>query len=186
MFTGPIIKRFKRIPQFSLATLRQKLFSQPGTPHQLGLAFALGTFISILPTPGLNFLIASLMLSKWRHLHKAAMIASLGIWNTLVVAPLYTLSFHLGRWLFGSSLSGASGVSLFEEPLLWVQGFLVGNVVMAVATAVICYFVVKTAVFYFHPPTPCPKNMPSVHPDESAEGTITLPITPTSFSRSFG
>ncbi|MEM7335876.1 MAG: DUF2062 domain-containing protein [Chloroflexota bacterium] len=138
--------QFKFPKKFSAANLREQFLSQPGTPHQLGLAFAIGTFISILPTPGFNILLASFLLSKWRQLHRAAMFASLSIWNAFVVAPLYSLSFKLGRWFFDSPATQASNLSIFENPLLWVQGFMVGNFVTALGTAVICYFMVKTAV----------------------------------------
>lgn len=132
--------------EFSPHRLWQQLMSQPGTPHQLGLAFAIGTFISILPTPGFNFVLASMLLAKWHTLHRAALFASLGVWNMFVVAPLYTLSFQFGRWLFGTPMGDASPLSPLDNPLLWVQGFLVGNVVTAVTIATLCYFVIKTAV----------------------------------------
>ena len=144
MKVNPI--QFKLPPQFSTAYVREQFLSQPGTPHQMGLAFAIGTFISILPTPGFNILLASFLLSKWRHLHRAAMFASLSLWNAFVVAPLYSLSFKLGGWFFDSPSTQAESLSIFENPLLWVQGFMVGNFVTALGTAVICYFLVKTAV----------------------------------------
>lgn len=125
---------------------RNALLKQPGTPHEMGLAFAIGTFISILPTPGFNFVLASFLLTKWRHLHRAAMFLSLAVWNTLVVAPLYTISMKLGNWFFGTSFTDSVTLSFIETPLLLIQGFLVGNVVTALGTAVICYALVNTVM----------------------------------------
>lgn len=125
-----------------------RFLNQPGTPHDLGMAFAIGTFISVLPTPGLNFVLTTLILARWTRLHRAAMLASLGVWNMAVTTPLYALSMKLGQWLLGSSDVTLEWSLFIEEPLLAVQGFLVGNVVMALTTAVFSYTFVKTAVAY--------------------------------------
>lgn len=112
------------------------LFNTNAPAEALAKSFAIGTLISVLPTPGLNFLLAAFLLARFKQLNKAALLASIGVWNGFVVAPLYALSYQIGGLLFGGA----------ADQLL--KGFLLGNLMIAVGITAVSYFGVKTAVTY--------------------------------------
>lgn len=137
------------INNFSLAQLTnqlQELLKADASPRQLAQGFAVGTFISILPTPGLNILLATILLGLFKQLNKMALFAALAVWNTLIVAPLYALSGKLGALFF--TLSPLQAIDGFVSQYLnaAVKHFVVGNVVLAVAITAVSYLLVQTAV----------------------------------------
>ncbi|MCA9921657.1 MAG: DUF2062 domain-containing protein [Anaerolineales bacterium] len=121
-------------------------FDTNASPETTARSFALGTLISVLPTPGFNIALAALLAARYKQLNKAALLAAVGVWNGFVVAPLYALSYQLGEMLFGT-MPGGFGVVSFPVALLsLVKGFLVGNVLIALLVTAVSYLVVKTAV----------------------------------------
>lgn len=116
------------------------------SPQTVAGSFAVGTFVSILPTPGLNIALLALLGARFKGLNKAAMLAAVGVWNTLVVAPLYALSFQIGEWLFGLTPVTLGTAPLPQALLSISKSFLVGNVIIAAAITAVSYILVKTAV----------------------------------------
>jgi len=110
------------------------LLNTNASAKALASSFAMGTLISVLPTPGLNFLLAAFLLTRFKQLNKAALLAAVGVWNGFVVAPLYALSYQVGGFLFGTA------------PEQLIKGFLVGNLIIAISITAVSYFGVKTAV----------------------------------------
>lgn len=116
------------------------------SPEATARSFALGTLISVLPTPGFNIALAALLAARYKQLNKAALLTAVGVWNGFVVAPLYALSYQLGEVMFGVMPTGLAGVSLHVAALSLLKGFLVGNVLIAMLVTAVSYLVVKTAV----------------------------------------
>lgn len=148
-----IYEQTQTITTLAVPTIKERLRCRFGemlhtnaSPNVLAISFALGTFISVLPTPGLNIAIMALLSARCKQLNKAAMLASVGIWNTFVVAPLYALSLQIGEWLFGMSPVTLGAMPLPETIAAMVKGFLVGNVFVALAVTAVSYVLVKTAV----------------------------------------
>ena len=69
--------------------------------HSIALGFAVGTFISILPTPGLNLILGLLVALIYEKINKYSLVISIFFWNTLTLSPIYILSFKIGDLLFG-------------------------------------------------------------------------------------
>jgi uncharacterized protein len=112
------------------------------SPHSIALGFSLGTFISILPTPGLNFALGFILLLLFKNISKYSLFASLLVWNTVTLAPMYVLSYKLGNVLFGSASVVMYDLSFFEKVFSFSRRFLVGNFLIAILTAVILYFII--------------------------------------------
>lgn len=109
--------------------------------HNQALGFAVGTFISLLPTPGFNFALA-LLLASWFRLHKATVVLSLAIWNVFVTAPIFALSYRLGNWLFPAPATASVTTQWQAQVISFVQGFLVGNLIIAVGVTAVSYTIV--------------------------------------------
>jgi uncharacterized protein (DUF2062 family) len=135
--------------KFSLVQFKEQMqtaLQADASPHQIAKGFAVGTFISLLPMPGIDFLVATGLLAIFKQLNKVAIYSAFAVWNTLVVAPLYVLSsklgalafttrpFHAFDWVFGTYLNET------------VKYFLVGNLVLALTLTAVSYILVQTAV----------------------------------------
>lgn len=114
------------------------------TPHSLALAFALGTLISVLPTPGLNIALAAGLTAVNKSLNRSGLFGAVAVWNAVVVAPLYALSYELGEFLFGqTALTLPMGMPVWVETAVrFCQQFLIGNLIIAAVTAAVSYGVV--------------------------------------------
>ena len=137
------------LQQFSPAQLKQEFLAMMQTdasPQQLAKGFAVGTFISILPIPGLDFLLATLVLAIFKQLNKMAIFSAFAVWNTIVVAPLYVLCGKLGALLFTlrplATFDMVFGTYVSET----VKYFVVGNLVMTLGLTAVSYLLVQTAV----------------------------------------
>lgn len=127
-----------------LALAREKvtaLLNAEASAQNQALGFAVGTFISLLPTPGLNFAL-SLLLASWFRLHKATVLLSLAIWNVFVTAPFFALSYRLGNWLFPTPATASVTAQWQAQVISFVQGFLVGNLIVAGVVTAVSYTIV--------------------------------------------
>ncbi len=137
------------LQQFSPAQLKQEFLAMMQTdasPQQLAKGFAVGTFISILPIPGLDFLLATLILAIFKQLNKMAIFAAFAVWNTLVVAPIYVLCGKLGALLFTLRPMLAFDLVFGTYVNETVKYFVVGNLVMTLTLTAVSYILVQTAV----------------------------------------
>lgn len=112
----------------------RRLIQLDASSQNIALAFAVGTFISVLPIPGIDLALVTLLASVFKQLNRAGMLAALAVWNTFVVAPIYVLSHKVG-----------SSLPLLSEQHLAV-GFLVGNLLLAVVITAVSYFIVQVGI----------------------------------------
>lgn len=112
----------------------QEMVQTNASPKHIALAFAVGTFISVLPTPGLNLVLATLLASLFKQLNRAGLLAAIAVWNAVVVAPIYALSHKVG-----------TSLPVFSEQNLAV-GFLVGNLLLAVVITAVSYLIVHVGI----------------------------------------
>ena len=124
-----------------LKTKANALLKADASANNQALGFALGTFISLLPTPGFNFALA-LLLASWFRLHKATVLVSLAVWNVFVTAPLFALSYKLGNMLFPAPATASVASQWQAQVIAFVQGFLVGNLIIAVGITAVSYALV--------------------------------------------
>ena len=124
------------------------LLNVEASAHNQAFGFALGTFISLLPTPGFNFALA-LLLASWFRLHRATVLISLTVWNVFVTAPLFALSYRLGNILFPAPATGSIATQWQAQVISFVQGFLVGNLIIAVGVTAVSYTIVLLIIWFF-------------------------------------
>ena len=127
-----------------LKTAKEKvtsLLNAETSAQNQAMGFALGTFISLLPTPGVNMALA-LLLASWFRLHKATVLLSLAIWNVFVTAPFFALSYRLGNWLFPAPATASVTAQWQAQVISFVQGFLVGNLIIAGLVTAVSYTIV--------------------------------------------
>ena len=128
----------------TLASLRcrwQQFIDSNATPGNIAAAFALGTLISVLPTPGLNIALASGLTMLFKSLNRVGLFAAIGVWNAIVVAPLYALSYRVGDWLFADSVWSLplTMPAWMGTAVSFAQNFLIGNLLVAITITLASY-----------------------------------------------
>jgi uncharacterized protein (DUF2062 family) len=111
------------------------------TPRQVAGSFALGVFITALPTLGTGFLLFIAIAYLFSNVSKLALFSSVIVLNPAVKWGVYGTSFWLGSVLLGP-VEGVSRseLSLSAAPEVVVR-LLVGNLILAVLFTVIGYAV---------------------------------------------
>ncbi|NQV90839.1 DUF2062 domain-containing protein [Candidatus Woesearchaeota archaeon] len=112
-------------------------------PHAVGLGFAVGTGISILPTPGINILLGFLILLIFKKLNKYTLFGSILFWNILTLSPIYYLSYKIGDFIFGKTNIVTYDITLLDHIYSFTRRFLVGDLILAVVISCLSYFLVK-------------------------------------------
>lgn len=125
-----------------LARLRREIdasLEEDHTPRQVAASFALGVFITALPTLGLGLILFVVVAALVASVSKIALFASVLVLNPVVKWGVYAASFWLGSYLLGPVPGvGLSGVSLDAGPAV-VHRLLLGNLVIAVVLTVVAY-----------------------------------------------
>ncbi len=117
-------------------------FAEDHTPHEVALSFAIGLFVTSMPTGGLGIGVL-IALAYWRSwASKTAMFAAVVCMNPLVKPAVYVASFQLGSALLGSEQLVFVDHETIDTMFAIVQFLLVGNLLIAVALSTLSYLVV--------------------------------------------
>ena len=125
----------------------QRSFSEEHTVRETAGSFSVGVFITMLPTLGTGLLAFVALAWASSRINKAALLASVVVFNPAVKWGVYAASFTLGVAILGP-VPGVTPaeVSLSAGPEI-VARLVVGNVILAVVAAVpsyvVCYRLVE-------------------------------------------
>jgi len=114
--------------------------------HSIALGFAIGTFISILPTPGLSILLGLLVVLIFKKVNKFSLFIGLIVWNTFTLIPIYWMSYKIGDLLFGSVPVVKYNIVLLDNIYNFSRRFIVGNFILALIISPLSYFITKKLV----------------------------------------
>jgi uncharacterized protein (DUF2062 family) len=116
------------------------------TPREIAGSFAVGTFITMLPTLGTGFLLFLVIVAVTNRVSKLALFASVLVFNPVVKWGVYVASFALGALLLGPVESASrTAVSLNAGPDILVR-LVVGNLILAILATVGSYAAVYRLV----------------------------------------
>lgn len=110
------------------------------TPHEVASSFALGAFITLLPTLGTGLILFVFLAALTDRISNVALFASLIVFNPLVKWGVYALSFVIGVAILGPVPGGAASVSLSGGSDV-VARLLLGNALIALVLTPISYLV---------------------------------------------
>jgi len=112
------------------------------SPHSIGLGFAIGTFIGVLVTFGVDVVLGSIVVVLYKKVNKFALFGALVFWNPAVMVPVYATSYAVGNFLLGATPTEKSVGALYQLYGV-VLKFAVGNIILAVVIAIASYFLVR-------------------------------------------
>ncbi len=117
-------------------------------PHEIALGFAIGVFISTMPTPGFNFILAFITLFFIR-MNKIALLAGLAFINPFLTPLIYSTALQIGRiFIPYIPLAGVPWHS-WENLLANVKPFILGALILAIWFAVVSYAIVFLAAYFY-------------------------------------
>ncbi|SDQ51306.1 DUF2062 domain-containing protein [Natronobacterium texcoconense] len=115
-------------------------FRERHTEHQVASSFAIGVFITALPTGGLGIGLFFVFVSMWSWISKPAIFASVAVLNPFVKPVVYVASFQVGGTVLGTRPLRSSEVSP-ETARVAVEQLLVGNLLVALALSGMGYLI---------------------------------------------
>ena len=116
------------------------------SPHSLALGFAIGTFISIIPTPGLNILIGLLILTIFPKVSKLSLLGAIFFWNPVLTIPIYTLAYKLGDIIFSNEPIIRFNIVFLDYVYNLSRRLLLGSLILATFFSILSYFIVRILV----------------------------------------
>ena len=127
-----------------LAKVRREIhdaLQETHTPQQVAASFALGIFITSLPTLGVGVLLFFVIAYLVDNVSRIALFASVIVLNPVAKWGVYGASFWLGTRILGP-VSGVSvdEISLSAGPQI-VERLLLGNLILAVVFTAVAYVV---------------------------------------------
>ncbi len=113
------------------------------TPEAIALGFAVGTFISVLPTPFINVFIGLLVIFIYEPINKYSLFGSILFWNPLTLAPIYWLSYKIGNVIFATAPVKTYQLNFLHQVYYLTRRFVVGSLILAVPVSILTYYLVK-------------------------------------------
>lgn len=126
-------------------------FVEKHSSHEVAFSYALGVFITALPSLGTGLLVFIVLAFLFDRISKIALFASVVVLNPVVKWGVYGASYSLGRWILGpvpGVTFSQADISLSAGPDILVRLWL-GNLILATIFAVIGYFVALRVVNEF-------------------------------------
>lgn len=107
--------------------------------HEIALGFSLGTFISVLPTPGFNILLGVAAIAIYPRMNRLALFAAMAIYNPIVMIPFYWASYELGAFALATLPVVSYDIVIADQVYEFTRRYLVGNVMLATFVTALTY-----------------------------------------------
>ncbi len=134
---------FKKIQEKTHQTLLTT-----ATSNQIAGSFALGTALAILPTPGLSMLFGLFFSFIFKKIHTLSLALAFIVWNPLIIAPLYVLSYQIGDLLFATKPISPVNIEVATFFLAFSRRFIIGNIFVSLTLATTSFFILKYLVLH--------------------------------------
>lgn len=112
------------------------------TPREIAWSFAVGTFVTMLPTLGTGLLAFAAIVYWFDRISPLALFASVLVFNPVVKWGVYVASFALGMVLLGPVEGVTRADVTLDSGWAVLLRLLLGNLILAVLAAAIGYVVV--------------------------------------------
>lgn len=116
----------------------KKAFDEEHSSHQVAYSFAIGIFITSLPTLGTGFILFALLAKFFKGISSIALLSSVIVMNPIVKPFVYVSSIVLGTRIL------SAGSFPFSESV--IMALITGNIILGIAFAVPSYFIMLYAV----------------------------------------
>ena len=116
------------------------------SPHSIALGFAIGTFVGIFPTPGLNFVIAGIISLLFKKISKISLFTGIIIWNPALTIPLDLIAIKLTTYFYPAGSLVIYSFSFINKLYNFTKGFLLFITLISLVISLLSYIVVRIVV----------------------------------------
>lgn len=117
--------------------------------HSVALGVAIGTFISMFPTPFINLWIGLLAILLFRQINKYALFFTLLFWNPLTLLPFQMLSYRIGNNYFGSTPVVKYQIVLLNQIYYYTSRYLMGSLIISIPVSVSAYIITRYSIVLY-------------------------------------
>lgn len=118
-------------------------FGEDHTPHELAISFAIGVFITALPTLGTGILLFFVILHVFNWMNKLAMFAAIVVLNPLVKPAVYLASYQVGSFVLGPQVLPTDEFNVVGTTVGATRLLIVGNLFVATLLSAVGYVLVR-------------------------------------------
>ncbi len=126
--------------QFYLKRHFVEVIKSNTSDRSIAWGYALGTFVAVLPTPGISTLIGFALIAVFKQINKISVFIAMAVWNAFTVLPMYWLSHRIGHFLFASESTFHFRFELLDQIYQYSRRFLIGNLFVSIPLAIISYY----------------------------------------------
>lgn len=135
------------------------------TPHSIALGTAVGTFIGLTPTVGIQMILVLTVAAILRPLvrfNRIAALIAVYISNPITTLPIYWFNYKLGTWFVAGQVTYQEFTQIFHyegfsewlrllADLTYKLGWplVIGSGIVALVFGVVAYFVIKPLVIAY-------------------------------------
>lgn len=117
----------------------EEAFAEDHPPNDVAASFALGVFITSLPTLGTGLVLFVVLAAIFDRISKLALLASVVVLNPVVKWGVYAVSFWLGVQVLGPVPGVTTADISFSAGPEVVARLLVGNLILSVVFTAVGY-----------------------------------------------
>ncbi|RKY13912.1 MAG: hypothetical protein DRP52_01545 [Planctomycetota bacterium] len=143
--------------------LIHRILTADSSPHRAALGVAIGLFVAMTPTLGMQMILAGGLAMAFRA-NKTLSLTFVWITNALTAIPIFLFNYTVGCWLLRKDCRSStfyqfignmlnlkdSGIEKTQTARSLAEGLFlplwVGSLMVAVVVASLSYFLVRTAV----------------------------------------
>ncbi|MEP3386845.1 MAG: DUF2062 domain-containing protein [Reichenbachiella sp.] len=140
------MKNYKNSFTFKLKRHFLEVLRTKTSDHSVAMGFAIGSFVAILPTPGISILIGIAIVAIFKKINKYALFLAMIVWNIWTLAPIYWASYEIGQAIFGDSEVVVWEFEQLDQVFEYTRRFMVGNLFLSIPISVLSYFLVRAGV----------------------------------------
>ena len=116
-----------------------RAFEEEHTPHEVAASFAVGIFVTAMPTGGLGIGLFFLLAYWFSWVSKPAIFASVAVLNPFVKPAVYLVSFHLGAVVLDTGGLIPREETATESVVIGVHPLIIGNLIVAAILSAVSY-----------------------------------------------
>ncbi|WP_422361419.1 DUF2062 domain-containing protein [Reichenbachiella sp.] len=140
------MRNFKNQLLFKLKRHFLEVLRTKTSDHSVAMGFAVGSFVAILPTPGVSILIGIIIVAIFKKINKYALFLAMIVWNIWTLAPIYWASYEIGQAIFGNTEVVVWEFEQLDQAFEYTRRFLIGNLFLSIPISILSYFLMKAGV----------------------------------------
>jgi len=108
--------------------------------HLVALGFGVGSFIALLPTPGLSLFIGLGVAALMKPASRPGVLLAMVIWNIWTLIPIFAASAWLGEVLFSQEQKMYFHAEFLNQVVHFTRRLLIGNLIISIPLSFGCYY----------------------------------------------